>query len=138
MPLTQIQDAPVARNIHVVCPPQGTLIEDMLKSEYWAHVARQLHISDRIEAVPEDGAFFAEFYVADVGVNRASVVLLRMVNLHGEELPVLATDYCIKWKGQNLKHTIIRISDQANVKEGFASKPDAETWLREYEKGQNK
>lgn len=138
MHLTKLQDAPVARNVFVAVPSAGTKVDDMLKPEYWAHVSRWLHISDRIEAVPEDGAFFAEFYVCDTGLNRASVVLLRKCNLQGEELPVIATDFEIKWRGQTMKHAVSRISDKATIKDGFASKTDAEIWLHEYELGLNK
>lgn len=138
MSITKLQDAPVARNVFVAAPAAGTKIEDMLKPEYWAHVCRMLHVSDRIEAVPEDGEWFAEFYVCDTGLNRASVVLLRKHNLHSEELPVIAADYEVKWKGQSMKWTIIRISDKAVVKDGFSAKGDAEFWLHEYELGLHK
>ena len=138
MSLTKLQDAPVARNVFVATPAAGTRIEDMLKPEYWAHVSRMLHVSDRIEAVPEDGEFFAEFFVCDAGLNRASVVLLRKHNLQGEQLPVVASDYEVKWKGQSIKHVVYRISDKAVVKDNFQSKTEAELWLREYELGLHK
>ena len=74
---SKLKEASYVRNIFVATPEAGTTLEDVQDPAFWTHVAKQLRISDRIEVIPEDSAFFAELYVQNVRLNTVNVKLLR-------------------------------------------------------------
>ena len=130
-----VKGAEYVRNIFSATPPAGTKYEDMLKPEYWTHIAATLHPTDRIEVIPEDGVWFAELIVISCGKNWAKVYPLRFVELSEsapEEAPV-AGKYYVKWRGEVHKHGVIRFSDKVVVKSGFPTAAEAKAWLAEHE-----
>lgn len=131
----RFEQAEFVRAIHFATPDEGTTPEDVLKPEYWAHVASQLRPGSRIEVVPEDGAWFGEYYVAASSRNWAKVVPLRVVELASKiETPILeGAKHAITWGGQLQKYRIVRLSDKTVIKQGFATKAEAEKGLADYE-----
>lgn len=138
MPITQnnVRQAEFQRNIFVATPEPGTKVCELLKSEYWVHVAKTLHISDRIEVMPEDGEYFAELIVTDVTQHRVTLVLLRLVPLEVDApaAPVVR-EYEVTYRGPIAQHSVRKISDKSILKEGLGSKAEAVKWLQEYEAG---
>lgn len=129
----RLKQADYQRNIWTSTPDAGVPLEDVLKPEFWSHIARKLRIGDRIEIVPEDTAYFAELYVADVGMNRVTMKVLRNVPFNGEgseDTDNLKgddndSDYYIKWRGNNKRFCIMRKSDDVTMKEGIQTKEEA-------------
>lgn len=73
----------VRRNLSVT-PETGITLSDVMKPEYWAHVAARLNRADRIEVVAEDFAWTADLIVADRGRTWAKMLVLRQ-SAHGED-----------------------------------------------------
>jgi hypothetical protein len=148
MALTQnrLTQADFARVIFAVTPEYGTKIEDVLKPEYWAHVASKLKPRCRIEVLAEDNSYFAELLVITCGKTFASVTVLRYIDLSGKvPKPETASDktegldefntadhYVDYVTGQS-RGRVIQRSSKNVVKEGFASKKDAAVWMRAHE-----
>ena len=130
----RLKQAEYTRNVFSVVPEFGTKLEDMLKPEYWAHTGAKLHPTDRIEVIAEDNTWFAELFVVSCARNWAKVTTLRFVEL-AESTPdeTPAIEYKINWGGQNVKHRVVRLSDNATIKDGFASAAEAKKWLADYE-----
>lgn len=127
------------RAIHIVSPPQGTTLEDLLKPEAWAHVAHDLTAGSRVEVVPESGEWFAEFYVVEAKRQWAKVVLLRKVDLtaapaHGEATPADAEDFYAKWSGPISKFRVHRKKDKEVIRADFATAEDANLWIADHKK----
>lgn len=132
--MNNMQEADFTRNIFAITPEQGTTLQDMLKPEYWAHVATKLRPNSRIEVVAEDSTWFAELFVVSVGRTWAQVSLLRFVELTESVVPAIpSAKFVIKWRGAKHKHCVMRVADNAVLHDGFATAADANKWMVEYE-----
>lgn len=135
MPITngKVKPAEFLRNIYAATPEAGTKLEDILQPDFWVHVAKTLHISDRIEVIPEDGSFYAELFVVSVASNLVKVKLLSHHELHDVGAPAEPGDELeVVWRGQTAKHTVWRKKDKHILKDGFATKQEAAQWLTAY------
>jgi hypothetical protein len=125
-----LKSAEYARQLHHIVTDVGVFLEDILQPEYWAHVAKQLHVNDRIEVVAVDGAWYAELLVQSCSNIHAKCAVLAHKEFHK---PAVKTDakapYYFAYRGESAKHSVMRTSDKAVVKEGFDSKAAAEDWL---------
>ena len=133
----RFKSAEYTRNIFAITPAAGTSVEHLLRPEYWAHVASKLVPHTRIEAISEDNAWFAEYIVLSNGPTSANVKLLRYVSFEAKDLAQLSqsseSQFDIIWAGVKARHRVVRKSDKAIIKEGFSTRPEAITWLRDYE-----
>lgn len=123
---------------HVVCyhhkPEPGVTIADVLKPDYWTHVAPQLRIGYRVEVMAEDGAWWAMLLVRAVGQHEAVLQALQHVTL-GAEAPTVDLDgsaYEVKWAGPSAQFRIVRKSDSEVIKDKFPIREAAEEWLAKH------
>ena len=138
VPLTpnKVKPAEFLRNILAATVPFGVTVEDVQEGKYWNHIAKALHVSDRIEVVAEDGSFFAELYVTSVMLGRATVKLLRTVDLTEEvKQPAQESELEVKYRGQISKHTVQFRGTKEIIKDGFGTQAEAQQWLLNYEIG---
>lgn len=119
------------RTIFAVKPEFGVTVEDMLKPEYWTHVAQQLRPLCRIEAVAEDGSWFAEFMVISTSKLAANVSLMRHVLLSEVKPSADGDTHFAKWAGPSAKYRVVRKSDNAAIKDGFDTQAQALIWIAE-------
>lgn len=129
---TKIKQAAYVRNIHVATPPAGTKLADVLNPAYWVHVAKQFHVSDRIEVIPEDHSFFAELYVAGVSAGGLKLIKFRHYDFDLEDILNVGAEepeLIVLWRGPNAKHCVLRKADKQVLKEGFNSKAEANEWI---------
>lgn len=118
----------------VVNAEEGTSIQDVLDTGYWAHMASQLQLYDHIEVRLETGEWILELIVLDIGRNYARVYVAQKHDF-GEvdlQVPVGAISHKVEWKGPQRKYVVIRISDSAPLQEGFTSKPEALVWMENH------
>lgn len=116
---------------HVAYPLAGTTLEQILKPDYWMHVARDLKMFDHIEAIVEDGSAYYELLVVSVGRTEARVAVLNKVDLSSVPQGLLSeSEYSIGWGGPHAKHRIKRGNEV--IKDGFESRDLAEQWLKNH------
>lgn len=124
-----------ARQDWVVDAAEGTIVEDVLDPQYWAHVASQMQLYDRIEVLVETGEWMLELVCTGVGRNWAQVQILSRHDLTPPvEAMSAAARYSVDWKGPARKFAVIRKSDSQIVQEGFANRNDANAWLSNHER----
>jgi hypothetical protein len=70
-----LQQAEEVRKVYCVSPESGTTLEDVMKPEYWRAVTNILRPGTIIEVSAEDGTYFADLIVYDVGLAWAKVKL---------------------------------------------------------------
>ena len=132
-PITKVTEAEFLRHAWLVIIPFGTLPEDLLKPEYWAHVAAQLRPRERIEAHSIDGTWFAEYLVLGVDRTWAKVHMLSKHSLTTPDIALSQAEavspYEVKWRGPVAKWSIVRKSDNAVQAEGM-DKDQALDWLK--------
>lgn len=126
----QLKEAEFARRVWCASPERGVGIDDMLQPAYWAHVAKTIRSGDRIEAVANDGAWFAEFYVTGSGANEVRVVPLRVVDLTVKVR--IDPEYEIKFRGR-AKWSVLRLSDKAVMVDGLDDEQAANDWLAKHQ-----
>ncbi len=98
---TIIEESSYARTVWQVKPEIAATVEDLLDPNYWAHVANRMKAGHRIEAIPEDRHYFAEFFVLAASTNWAKVVLLRKKVLIENNKAVEKEGYIVKFAGQH-------------------------------------
>jgi len=126
---SKCKESSFARTIWCVTPDLGTPIDDLLKPEYWAHVARNFAPTHRIEVTAEDNSYFAELCVVDAGHQWAKVELLRKHEFGANA--VVGTDtgeFQAKWRGAR-KWSVERKSDKTILAEDLGTKEDALLWI---------
>lgn len=115
----------------IVFPAVGTSIDDMLKPDYWVHVASKMKALDRIEVRPSDGQWWAEMLVQVVEPGAVKVMVLRAVDFSraaSPEAQPVPDGYTIKWRGA-ARWGVIRDEDKFVLHEGENSREGAEAWL---------
>jgi hypothetical protein len=131
-----MQIAEQVRNHWSVTIPNRATADDLKRAEFWAHLANMLRPRDRIEAESEDGSYVADCIVLDAGSNYARVTVLREYKLDVVEPQSTAapTDHKVEWSGRHTKFRVVRESDRKVIKDGFATRADANGWLAGYGK----
>lgn len=135
---TNIQQAEFVRGTYAHESAAGVSKDELIKPDYWAHVARQVPAGSIIQVVPEDQAFFAEYYVVAATSNSLTLKQIRYIKLEAvaDESEVAEEDshFCkVKWGSPTSKYQIIRKSDLAVVKSGIPTKEQAFADRRDYE-----
>lgn len=112
---------------------EGVTLDDVLKTEYWAHVAARLQPFNRIEVVAYDGSWMADLIVLASGRTAAKVKVLSHHELAGgfADLSSVNTTHKVLHRGPR-KWSVIRLSDNAIIKEDIANREDAERALGDY------
>lgn len=132
MPPNFLQPAENAHQRWAVVVGMDTPYENILRVEYWAHVAPKIRQGAIIEARAEDDSWYAEVYVRKVGVGGVSV---REIRYHSftddDDLPDVPEQFKIEYRGSLKKHRVVRLSDQVEVGAGFETRADAERHARE-------
>lgn len=113
---------------------EGTPFEDLLKPEYWAHVAQKLRPHTLIKVVPEDGSYWAELLVLSCDRLWAKVFVLRHHDLteavaEAQAVGSRLAEFDILWKGPAKKHVVIRKADSTMLAGGIQTKGEAQAWL---------
>jgi len=115
-------------------PQAGTPLEHLLQGEYWAGI-KQLKTGCRIWVMSEDDTYWAELLVRKTGQGYAKVQVLRKGELDQPTVDLKATDgYEIEFRGQIVKHRVVRKSDGHVLKQGLDSYEDATAWLRDHKR----
>jgi hypothetical protein len=106
--------------------PADLSFDEVLKPAFWTHVGQMLKPWDRIEVRPEDLAYVAELVVVDAGPMFAKVALLskQALEVKSEAAGALEIEFAAG------KHRVRRGSDV--LKDGFATKKDAQRWVDDY------
>lgn len=119
----------------VATAEEGTVVEDVMDSAYWAHCSALMSPFDHIEVRCEDGTWVADLLVLACSRNWAQVHLKHHYKLTTADVSLSqATKHEVKWKGPHLLFCVIRNSDQQTVMDKLQSKEAAALWLREHEK----
>jgi len=117
---------------------QGVTREDLLRLDFWAHVAAKLKPWTIIVVHPDDESFYAEYLVRAADKNWARVQEIRFVSLVAETKtdPSVLENYEVKLRGPR-RWGVIRKADNKVLVEDLANKEDAENWLALYLKNPN-
>ena len=103
--------------------------DELLDTEYWTNVAHMFKAGDRIEVVPANKMFFAEFFVLACAKNWAKVALLRYHELIAQMPESVGQKYTISWGGAD-KWRVLRGVDV--LSKDHDSDGLAKAWLKEY------
>ena len=119
---------------------ESTRQADILKGEYWAHVAAKLKPWDHIYVRADNGTWYSELVVLSVARAYAAVRPLNEWQF-GEDAPTEAqaaatasAAYRTKWGGPHYKWTVIRMSDSERVASELPNERAAMDWIVEREK----
>lgn len=119
----------IRHNIFRVTPEIGTPPAALLDPHYWAHVSAKLSVGNIIEVMAEDGSYFAELLVRDVGNLYAKVAFKSPVTVFSkdEDVQPAPAGYDVRWRGPKCKFGVYHGADM--LKDGFVDKSEARAWL---------
>lgn len=125
------------RNDWVVDAPVGVTVDDLLEPAYWALCTQDMQPNDNVQVRSDDGKWIAYLIVRQVERAFAKMYLDRVIEFkeNAETLPP-SLKHRVEFKGNHLKHAVIRNSDDAVLQSGFKAREDAEAWLRSHERSQ--
>lgn len=132
---TRLQGEEFSRQAWVANVSAGTPYKDVLRPDFWTHVAAKLKKWSKVTVIPEDGAYYAELLV--VMTSKTDVVVKQLLFMQLEatqEVVVDSKDYRIDFGGPAVKWRVTRKNDRKVVKDGFENTELAKAWLRDYEK----
>lgn len=110
---------------------EGTPYEDILKSEFWVHVARRLRAHDQIHVHSFDGSWYALLLVRVATPLSTTVGVLHRVDLDVGKKAERETvpGFEIKARGA-AKWGAIRVADKQLVVSGLDSYEAVVSWLK--------
>lgn len=121
---------------HCVTLEEGTTLEDIKDSAFWAHVAPRLKPYDQITVRTDDGLWWAELLVLVVGRTFAKVKVLQHVPLSTTDVDMSVADkiegYEVKYRGPLCEWSVLRTKDGQLLSEKHKTKGHAQAWLNEH------
>lgn len=125
----------MARQEWVATAEFGTLLTDLTKPEFFAHMAQRMQIYDHVEVIAEDGSWIADLIIMNKGSNWTQNHIKYKHEFKAEEVQqgLNEPEYRISWKGPHLMFCVERIADNARIKEKM-TREEAQLWLRDFEK----
>lgn len=128
----RVQLVEFARRSFQIIPPPSDKVEDLLRLDYWAHVSRGFKPFDRIEAIAEDGTWYADILILAVGRAWAKVSIIHYKELEKVRPEHLESEYEISWGSPVTKWRVIRRQDRQVLKDNLDSQQTASNWLTDH------
>jgi hypothetical protein len=129
----RMQPAESKRTVWHVTTEAETPLDAVLDPKYWAGCASKMRSRDRIEVEAEEGTYFAELMVLDVGRASAQVVLMRKVEFKANTVSGADLgDFEVTWRGVDKKWCVVRKSDKRVQRDGLETKQQAVNWATEH------
>lgn len=132
----RIKEQEFQRTVWVATALENTEPEDLLRTEYWAHVSAQLKPWDRIEVRANDGSWLAELLVLETARNWSRVHILNAYKLTTTDMALTQSEIKGKYAEFRLEHMgphdkwcVIRRSDNQKLHSGAENHDAARDWL---------
>lgn len=133
--LTRFKGAEFARADFVAIAHANTQPEDLLAPGYWAHVASHLRPRAHVEVWADDGTWYAEVLVLEVGRAYARTYLKEQITFDtrnsAEALTIEIGGYRVLYRGEFARWSVVRVADNAVVREELGSQGEAVDWVNE-------
>lgn len=113
----------------------NTLPADLLKPDYWAHVAKELRPRAHVEVWADDGSWYAEVLVREVGRAYCRVHLKTVINFDeqnaAQSKAIEFGGYRVVHRGEFAQWSVIRLSDNQVMREELGTQGAAVDWVNE-------
>jgi hypothetical protein len=118
--------AEAQRNVWFATVEQHVTPEDVLRPEFWLHIAHQVRPYDEIVVATDSCAWRMEVLVCDVWHHGARVVEMNRVDMTGEEHEdkSVGDDLLVKWRGPHSQWCVVR-NDGVILRGGLDNKNTA-------------
>ncbi len=120
-------------NVWRVTTPDGVSEDDILRPEFWAHVAGKIRPCDEIIVVPDDQKFRLHLFVTDAGKQWVKVEKIGRIDFKTADAAPDAS-HAVKWRGPVAKWSVIRKSDGAVIRDRLESDDAAQQYARDLDR----
>lgn len=112
------------RAIYFVTVEESIKPEDVLRPDFWRHVASQLKPYDLIEVAVDSCEWRMQLLICDVWHCGARVIEMNRFDMSGqeEEDQSVGDDLRVKWRGPVNKWCVVRTSDGVILRAGLETK----------------
>ena len=128
----RVKEASYARTHWSCTVASGTVPEDLLKPEYWSHIAVKMRPRDQVEAWSDDGTWYAEYVVRACDRSWAMLAPKMKLNFNSAEIPVEDSPYAVSHRGAHDQWSVTRKSDGAVLFKEGRTREEADAWMRQY------
>lgn len=119
-----------------VQPLHGTVPEDLLRPEYWAHSAAKFKNPNGKAAIvwaeSEDKSWFAIYRVMGADDGQVELRMLPgftdLVTDASDDLPGFKTE----WNRSKMRFDVLRLSDKKVMKDGLSTRAKSYAWQRDH------
>lgn len=110
-----------------------TDVKTLLAPEYWAHVASNIRVHDRIEVITAGGLMFAEFIVLKRDDNTARLKTLRVEHLYDLKAEDMETEtHKVVYRGEIENWAVVRKDGSIVLKAEFSAPDEAVQFMRDH------
>lgn len=109
--------------------PAGTTPEDIMKPEYWAHLARTIRPMDTIKVFCEDGSWEGLYRVMFVSTAEIRISECWSKSHETIDMKAESESHEIKWISPTKKFGVIRKDDGSVIQDGFYPKEQAQAYM---------
>lgn len=111
-------------------PEFDVSLSDILKPDYWSHVAAKLRPGTRVLIDAPDLSWTATLMCRAASKTEAIMVVVSKSEFDNvEDLPAIPDAFEIKWRGPARKWGVVRKADNEVIRDELMSKPAAQKWL---------
>lgn len=119
------------RNLYRITANPGSAPDDVLRPEFWVHVASKLRVGDKIEIMAADTSWYGELCVMEVGRTASAGVrvafTLPAVSLTNEQTLPDQKDYIAQPVGSSW--SVFKVGADAPVKADLPDRAAADKWI---------
>ncbi len=130
----RVNVAEYSRALHHADIPAGTPVEAVFSPLFWAHHASQFHAKDKIECFWDDGSQEITLRVLYASTVEAIVSPIGDLVVHDKKEVGANDTYEVIWAGPHAKHRVQTKDGKKVIRDGFATKEQAEDFRREHQK----
>jgi hypothetical protein len=116
-------------NDHTVTVEHGVELDDILRPQFWSHIAHNFKIYDEVVVLHDEGLWYMKLLVLSCGRTWAKMKLLSKIDLTSADVDLTQSAefdaFEIKWRGPHCKFSLIQKADKSVIQEGFDRREDA-------------
>jgi hypothetical protein len=134
---TRLQAAEIARNQWDIALDPDVSKEDLVRSSFWQHYARELRRNDEVIARASDGSWRAQLLVRVVGPKDVLMSILtfwEFERVQPDSLDI-PEGYHVEWLNEIANWRVTRKGDQGRwdvLRDGLPTRAAAQDWLTEH------
>lgn len=127
VPIARMKEAEYVRSSYIMHLPADVTEEQIRDERFYAHVSTAFKPGDVLYLIADDASWEVEARVRAAGRLYAQVQIVNRIDFNEDVTLPQTSPYTIQYGGGHAKYRVMR--DNEPIRDGFASKRDAQRWI---------